>query len=950
LLEDRRVLSPLVALSTNNQLLAFDSSAPGTIEGVLPITGLPSGESIVGIDVRPKTGQLYGLGSSNHLYVINTPSGAVTQVGTGTFAVPLSGAAFGFNFDPVAGDIRVISDTGQNMQLNPDTGAVIQSDTNLNPPSHVVAVAYTNKFPGATSTTLFGIDSASDMFVQIGGTNGNPSPDLGAVTPVAPIGAPTSDQVGFDIDPTDNTGFASVTVNGAPELIRVSLTTGPSPVGPIGNGSIGIRGLTVAALPPPPSTSPPSGATLFAVTRTNQLLQFSSATPGTITSTTPVSGLQSGETLEGLAVRPATGQLYALGSTSRLYTIDPATGAATQVGTGTFAVPLIGKAFGFGFDPVADDIRVISDADLNMRLNPDTGTVIDSDPNTPGIQPDQPLNSTYTVGLAYTNQVAGTPTTTAFGIDGANGQLVSLGGPDGSPSPDLGQVTPVGSLGVHIDWVPVPTVGFDIAGANTAFAALPVNGTTSLYTVDLTTGKATTLGPIGAGTGTIVGLAAASPGRFSIASTGTTAAPGANAFQITVNRTAGAAGQVTVDYNTADGTAVAGQDYAATHGTLVFVPGQTSQTIIVPILNPSSPIPKSLVLTLSNPTGGASLASPSSQVLVTPSFPGLFSIASTGTTAPANAGAFQITVTRTAGAAGLVTVDYNTTDGTAVAGQDYTPTFGTLVFQPGQTSQTITIPILNPQSQTLKTLVVTLSNPTGGARLAFPSSQILTITPGATIPPNATPNQCFVMQLYRDLLGREVDPAGLATWTGELDTGLETRSEVALGLGSSTEFRVRELQQMYATLLKRSLDDSGATSWLGFLQAGGTMEQVEAGILGSPEYYERRGAGTDAGFLNAVYSDVLGRAIDSAGLTTWVPGLQAGQNHTAIAQAILDSLESNTRQVEGIYHWLLGRDADPSGLATFVGAANQGVSDEAIAADIAGSSEYMSRACGVAMP
>src|SRR5262249_4813552 len=119
-LEDRRVLTALVALSTKNQLLAFDSSAPGTIQGTLPVTGLQASEALLDIDFRPSTGQLYALGSSNRIYTVNTTSGVATPVGSGTFAVPLSGAAFGFNFDPVADQIRVISDTGQNLRLNPD--------------------------------------------------------------------------------------------------------------------------------------------------------------------------------------------------------------------------------------------------------------------------------------------------------------------------------------------------------------------------------------------------------------------------------------------------------------------------------------------------------------------------------------------------------------------------------------------------------------------------------------------------------------------------------------------------------------------------------------------------------------------------------------------------------------------------------------------------------------
>src|SRR5262245_42703979 len=332
-LEDRCVPTALVALSTSNQLLGFDSSAPGTIQATLPITGLQPGESILDIDFRPRTGQLFGLGSSNRLYAINPSSGAAAQVGTGTFAVPLSGTAFGIDFDPVADRLRVVSNTGQNLRLNPDTGAVIDGDPNapgtqpdatLNPPGDVVSIAYRNNFDGAATTTLYGIDAGSNMFVQIGGTDGNPSPDLGAVTPVAAVGADVSEEAGLDISP-DNTGYASLTVGGTPQLVRISLTTGPAQVGLIGAG-VGVRGLAVVILPPPPPPPPPAPGTLFALTRANQLLRFNTATPGTLISTTPVTGLQGGETLLGLDARPAKGQLYALGSTGRLYVIDPGSG------------------------------------------------------------------------------------------------------------------------------------------------------------------------------------------------------------------------------------------------------------------------------------------------------------------------------------------------------------------------------------------------------------------------------------------------------------------------------------------------------------------------------------------------------------------------------------------------------------------------------------------------
>src|SRR5262245_50999519 len=91
-------------------------------------------------------------------------------------------------------------------------------------------------------------------------------------------------------------------------------------------------------------------ATITGVTTTNVLVTFDSATPGTIATSVAVTGLQGGETLLGIDRRPATGALYALGSTSRLYLINATTGAATQVGSaGAFTVS--GTAFGFDFNP-----------------------------------------------------------------------------------------------------------------------------------------------------------------------------------------------------------------------------------------------------------------------------------------------------------------------------------------------------------------------------------------------------------------------------------------------------------------------------------------------------------------------------------------------------------------------------------------------------------------------
>ena len=249
-LESRLVPTTLVGLTTTNQLAVFDSSSPGTLASLIPLTGMLPGENMLSIDVRPFNGKLYGLGSSSRVYLINPNNGVATPLGLSSFTPSLNGAFFGFNFDPTSDMARAISNTGQNLRLDPTSGAVdgplntLAAFANLTPPGTVVAVAYSNSVAGATTTTLFGIDSSSDELVQIGGPNGNPSPNLGAVTNIGPLGVPTSANVGFDIAP-DGTAYASLSpASGGSQLVTVNLATGTaSPAGTIGNNLV-LRGLT----------------------------------------------------------------------------------------------------------------------------------------------------------------------------------------------------------------------------------------------------------------------------------------------------------------------------------------------------------------------------------------------------------------------------------------------------------------------------------------------------------------------------------------------------------------------------------------------------------------------------------------------------------------------------------------------------------------------------------
>src|SRR5207237_331630 len=143
--------------------------------------------------------------------------------------------------------------------------------------------------------------------------------------------------------------------------------------------------------------------------------------------------------------------------------------------------------------------------------------------------------------------------------------------------------------------------------------------------------------------------------------------------------------------------------------------------------------------------------------------------------------------------------------------------------------------------------------------------------------------------------------------------------------------------------LHRVADLSGLNASVQALSTGGTDEQVQVAITGSPEYFQTRGGGTNDGFLKALYQDALGRAIDSSGQATFGQDLAAGMSRYQVAAAIFNSTEYRQRLVMGYYQTFLRRAADTGGLNTFVGAIQSGVKDEDVIATIVGSPEYFQR-------
>ena len=129
------------------------------------------------------------------------------------------------------------------------------------------------------------------------------------------------------------------------------------------------------------------------------------------------------------------------------------------------------------------------------------------------------------------------------------------------------------------------------------------------------------------------------------------------------------------------------------------------------------------------------------------------------------------------------------------------------------------------------------------------------------------------------------------------------------------------------------------------MSSGATDEQVDSGILGSPEFFTDSGS-TNGGFVSAVYEDVLSRSADSAGLSTWSSALSSGTSRTAVAYDIDTSTESRTDTVQFLYQYFLNRPADQAGLSGWVAALSTGTTDEQVIAGIVGSPEFYNDVTG----
>jgi hypothetical protein len=268
-----------------------------------------------------------------------------------------------------------------------------------------------------------------------------------------------------------------------------------------------------------------SAAVIYGVDNQNTLFNFNSNSPGTILTGHAITGLQPSEQIIGLDGRTSNSGLYGLSNFNRIYLLNPLTGAA--VSSANMTTPLNGTSFGFDFNPVNNNARVVSNARQNLVVDPTTGVTTagtevayaTGDPNV-GANPN-------VVGSAYSNNIVGATTTVLYDIDSGIDRLAT------QDLPTAGTLHTVGALGVDV----TALLGFDIGADGVAFAAMQTttDNRSSLYTINLGTGAATAVGQIDGGI-EVRDIAIEPAGGFIVPEPGSIMALGAMSLGLVIRR------------------------------------------------------------------------------------------------------------------------------------------------------------------------------------------------------------------------------------------------------------------------------------------------------------------------------------------------------------------------------------------------------------------------------
>jgi hypothetical protein len=189
----------------------------------------------------------------------------------------------------------------------------------------------------------------------------------------------------------------------------------------------------------------------------------------------------------------------------------------------------------------------------------------------------------------------------------------------------------------------------------------------------------------------------------------------------------------------------------------------------------------------------------------------------------------------------------------------------------------------------------------------------------------------FAMQQFRDFLGREGDPGGVSFWTGQIQSGAQTRPQAINSFFNSNEFQntTAPVTRLFFAFFLRIPDFGGLNFWVGQLKAGVPLATISEEFAQSVEFQNRYGSLNNSEFVTLVYNNVLGRAPDPGGLAFWTSQLDNGATRGQVMLAFSESTEfrnsiANEVFVTQIYVGMLRRSPDLGGFNFWVGALDGG--------------------------
>ena len=198
-------------------------------------------------------------------------------------------------------------------------------------------------------------------------------------------------------------------------------------------------------------------------------------------------------------------------------------------------------------------------------------------------------------------------------------------------------------------------------------------------------------------------------------------------------------------------------------------------------------------------------------------------------------------------------------------------------------------------------------------------------------------NDRWINQIYIDLLGRPADAAAISTFGAAL-TGGATRASVVLSVLGSAEYRQRLLTDFYSTFLHRPITAPEVSFWMPAFISGMTDEQIAGQIAASTEYFALAGS-TNAGWINRIFNDALGRAPSAAEVSTF-SALLGSSSRLSVAQSILNSAEAENRHVQQYYTRFLRRTPTSGEATAITSGLLGGATQEQVISQILAGDEY----------